>query len=120
MTMGDFERKGYEPPPEPPPEAPREASSEPAPREHALDVADGRARGEVAVERRATKERIAELLWQRPKQFVSHVLARGLSGPLKRFLAVFGGLGDDTMLTDDLKKLRAQAQQAADDVKNDD
>lgn len=118
--MGDLERKGYEPPSEPASESRKETPADGASRERALDAADGRARGEVAVERRVTKERVAELLWQRPKQFVTHVLAKGLGGPLKRFLAVFGGLGDDAMLTDDLKKLRAQAQKAADDAKNDD
>lgn len=120
MTMGDFERKGYEPPADRGGESSKGERADGPSREHSLEAADGRARGEVSVERRVTKERVAELLWQRPKQFVSHVLAKGLSGPLKRFLAVFGGLGDDAMLTDDLKKLRAQAQQAADDAKNDD
>lgn len=120
MTMGEFERKGYEPPSERGPETPKDDAADDSARERALEGADDRARGEVSVERRITKERIADLFWQRPKHFVGHVLAKGVTGPLKRFLAVFGGLGDDAMLTDDLKKLRAQAQKAADDAKNDD
>lgn len=120
MTMGDFERKGYEPPAESGRDRQEKAPDDASSPERAISAADGRTRGEVTAERRATKERIADLLWQRPKHFVSHVLAKGVTGPLKRFLAVFGGLGDDAMLTDDLKKLRAQAQKAADDAKNDD
>lgn len=120
MTMGEFERRGYEPPAESGGTPEKSERANGPSRERSLEAADGRARGEVAVERRVTKERIADVLWQRPKHFVGHVLAKGVTGPLKRFLAVFGGLGDDAMLTDDLKKLRAQAQKAADDAKNDD
>lgn len=115
--MRDIERGGYVPPDNA--ETPKAERPDDGSREREIAAADGRARGEAATERRTAKERIAEVLWQRPKQFVSHVLAKGMAGPLKRFLAVFGGLGDDAMLTDDLKKLRAQAQKAADDAKND-
>ena len=70
---------------------------------------------EAAGEGREAKERIADIFWARPRQFVERVVTEKLAPYFKRFLGKFSQLDDDAMATDALKRTRDEAAKAAGD-----
>lgn len=112
--MNDIERgPGREAPPDGERHAREGAERSPAPPEERAEAAERNARAEVAAERREAKERIADVLWERPKRFVERVIEQRLAPSLRRFLAKFGSLGDEAMASDELKRTRDAARREA-------
>ena len=68
---------------------------------------------EVSREIVTTKEHVAEVFWERPKQFVERVIAKGAAPFLRRFLAHFGSLDDEAMAIADLRRVRDAARAAS-------
>ncbi|HTM68635.1 MAG TPA: hypothetical protein VL426_05020 [Candidatus Binatia bacterium] len=112
--MSDIERgPGREAPPEgelrPEEEAAPAAERAEAKAEHA----ERNARAEVSSQRRESRERIADVLWERPKQFVERVIQKNIAPYLRRFLGKFSELDDEAMASDALRKTRDAAAHEA-------
>lgn len=111
--MSDIERgPGREAPPagEPRPEETR-PSAERA--EARAEASERNARAEVTAEKRESKERIADVLWAKPKRFVERVIEKNIAPYLRRFLGKFSELDDEALATDALKKTRDAARDAS-------
>lgn len=117
--MTDIERRpGSEQPSSERGERPRGEAGEAkgaATAESRAEASDRAAKAETAGERREAKERIADILWERPKQFVERVVARKLGPYFRRFLGKFSQLDDEAMASDALKRTRDEAAKAAGD-----
>jgi len=110
--MSEFERQpGRETPPDGE-KRPEEGVSAVERAEARAGSADRNARAEVAAERRETKERVADTIWEKPRHFVERVIQKKITY-LRRFLGKFSELDDETMATDALKKTREDAAREA-------
>lgn len=111
--MNEFERKpGRETPPEGE-KRPEEASPAAERAEAKAEAADRNARAEVSAEKRETRERVAETIWEKPRLFVERVIQKNIAPYLRRFLGKFSELDDDAMAGDALKKTRDAAGREA-------
>ena len=114
--MTDIERgPGRETPPDGGPRESADAAREEgnAGAEARAEASDARARREAGAERREAKERIADVVWERPKRFVERVIEKRLGAPLRRFLGKFGSLDDEAMASRALKEARDAAKREA-------
>ncbi len=113
MSMSERERATPEPVPSP--ERPKEAPSGQGElwRAARIEASHARTETEAAEERRQAKEKVAETVWAHPAQFVGRVIERKLGPFLKRFLAKFGGLDDEALRTEALRKAREDARKEA-------
>ncbi len=78
--------------------------------ERRAEAAERLSRAEAADTAREAKERIADVLWEKPAAFAEYAAAGGLGGKLAGFLEAFSKLGDDVLATE---KLRAAREAAA-------
>ncbi|HTK05347.1 MAG TPA: hypothetical protein VL500_07200 [Candidatus Eisenbacteria bacterium] len=111
--MNESERRpGRETPPEGE-KRPEEAAPAAELAEMRAEAGDKGARAEVSAERRETKERVAETIWEKPRHFVERVIQKNIAPYLRRFLGKFSELDDEAMATDALKKTRDAAGREA-------
>jgi len=74
---------------------------------------------EVRTERESAKEKIADVLWERPKRFVEDLIGNHLVAPFRKFLSRFSSLDDETLASHELRKTRDQAAKALEEGDDD-
>lgn len=84
-------------------------------RQESVELRNERVQQEVQREGEVTKEQVSETLWKHPVQFVEDVISGRLVPYFRKFLKRFGSTEDDALATEDMREVRDQAKEAAED-----
>ena len=84
-------------------------------RQEHVEKKSERTQQEVERENEVAHEHVSEALWKRPVRFVEDVISDKLVPYLRKFLKKFGSVEDDALATQEMRDVRDQAKEAAED-----